>query len=242
MKHTKKPFLSVIIPVYNEEKRVKNLTLIISYLRKQKYSWEIIIVDDGSTDKTKSILKSLRNKIKFKVVSYSPNLGKGIAVKTGILKAKGKYRLFLDIDLSTPISEVKKILPHLKKYDIVIGSRKLKTSKLIERQPFIRETLGKMFTIFSQIILQLEVSDFTCGFKCFSQKAAEQIFSRQTINRWGFDSEILFIGKGRKFSIKEIPVTWIDDRRTKVKFPQDILNSLIELIKIRLNSHRGLYK
>lgn len=242
MKHTKKPFLSVIIPVYNEEKRIRNLTQIISYLRKQKYNWETVIVDDGSTDKTKSILKSLRNKIKFKIVSYSPNLGKGVAVKTGILKAKGKYRLFLDIDLSTPISEIKKILPHLKKYDIVIGSRKLKTSKLIKRQPFIRETLGKMFTIFSQIILQLEVLDFTCGFKCFSQRAAEQIFSRQTINRWGFDSEILFIGKNRKFSIKEIPVTWTDDQRTKVKFPQDILNSLNELIKIRLNAYRGLYK
>lgn len=242
MNSTKVPFLSVIIPVFNEERRIRNLKKIIAYLKEQKYSWELIVVDDGSKDRTKKLLNSIKGKLKFNLISYSENMGKGFAIKTGMLKAKGKYRLFLDIDLSTPISEINRFLPYLKKYDIVIGSRKLKTSNLIERQPFIREYLGKMFTVLSQIILQLKISDFTCGFKCFSQKAVEQIFSRQTINRWGFDSEILCIGKSKKIAIKEVSVTWRNDPSTKVKLPQDIISSLTELIKIRLNFARGLYE
>lgn len=241
MKQTKKPYLSIIIPVFNEEKRIQNLNQIASYLRKQKFSWDLIVIDDGSTDRTMKVLKSLKDKLRFKLLSYSPNLGKGFAIKTGMLEALGKYRLFLDIDLSTPINELEKFLPFLKKYGIVIGSRKLRASNLVVRQSFIREHLGKMFTALSRTVLQLNVSDFTCGFKCFSEKAAKQIFTRQTINRWGFDSEILYIGKNKKISIKEIPVTWKNDPGTKVKFPQDIINSLLELIKIRLNAFLGLY-
>lgn len=242
MKKTKKPFLSIIIPVFNEEKRIKNLKEIITYLGKQRFSWELIVVNDGSKDKTRKVLNSVKNSFKFKLLSYSPNLGKGFAIKTGMLEALGKYRLFLDIDLSTPINELDKFLPFLKKYGIVIGSRKLKASNLVVRQPFIREHLGKIFTSLSRMVLQLNVSDFTCGFKCFSEKTAKQIFTRQTINRWGFDSEILYIGKNKKISIKEVPVTWKNDPGTKVKFPQDIINSLGELIKIRLNSLLGLYR
>src|SRR3972149_10608500 len=108
MKQTKKPFLSIIIPVFNEERRIKNLTEITSYLKKQKYTWEVVVVDDGSIDKTFRALRSLKTKLKFKLLSYSPNSGKGFAVKPGMLNAKGKYRLFLDIDLSTPITELEK--------------------------------------------------------------------------------------------------------------------------------------
>ncbi len=233
MKQIKKKFLSVIIPVFNEERRVKNLKSIIYYLKKQKFSWELIVVNDGSTDKTIRVLKSLKNKLKFKLFSYTPNLGKGFAIKTGMLEAKGKYRLFLDIDLSTPIREFDNFLSLIGKYDIVIGSRKMKSSNVIIRQPLVREVLGKMFTWISQVLLNMNISDFTCGFKCFSQKAAEQIFPIQTVNRWGFDSEILYIGKKRKLSIKEVPVAWKNDPGTKVRFPQDIITSLGELIKIR---------
>lgn len=242
MSVTKTPFLSVIIPTFNEERRIKNLIQIISYLKQQKYSWEIIVVDDGSIDKTVILLKELKKKLKFQLISYIPNVGKGFAVKTGMLSAKGKYRLFIDIDLSTPINEFEKFLPYLKGFDILIGSRKLKTSVLLTRQPFVREYLGKIFTYLSQIVLQSGISDFTCGFKCFSEKAAKQIFFKQTINRWGFDSEILYIGRIRKHSVKEIPVSWKNDPRTKVKFPQDIFYSLKELVNIRINSFVGRYK
>ncbi len=242
MNSKKNPFLSIIIPIFNEEKRLKKLYEIVTFLKKQKYSWELIIVDDGSTDRTYKILKPIKDKLRSKLISYNPNVGKGSAIRTGMLTAKGEYRLFLDIDLSTPIEELEKFLPFLKEYDIVIGSRKMKLSNVIIRQPFIREMLGKMFTQLSQRILQMQVSDFTCGFKCFSKKASDYIFSRQRIDRWGFDSEVLYIGKQGGFSIKEIPVSWKNDPRTKVKFPQDILNSLGELIKIRINSTTGMYK
>lgn len=242
MKKNKLLFLSVIIPVFNEEKRLKNLNKLFVYLKKQKYRWEVIIIDDGSTDKTQKVIKSLKKKLKFNLISHHPNKGKGAAIRAGMLSAVGKYRLFLDIDLSTPIEEYDKLSPYLKKYDIVIGSRKMKGSDIVVRQAKLREILGKLFTLISQKTLRMNISDFTCGFKCFSQKAAEEIFPKQTISRWGFDSEILFIGQKRRLSIKEIPVTWTDDPQTKVRFPQDILNSLKELIKIRVNSYRGLYK
>lgn len=239
---TKQKFLSIIIPVFNEEKRVRNLTQVITYLKKQKYNSELIIVNDGSTDRTTQILKLLKKKFKFKIISYFPNKGKGFAIKTGMLSAKGKYRLFLDIDLSTPITELKNLLPHLKKYNIVVGSRKMKGANVTARQPFVREFLGKIFTLMSQKVLTMKISDFTCGFKCFSEKATKEIFTRQTIRGWGFDSEILFIGKLHKNSIKEIPIQWKNNPGTKVKFPVDIINSLSELAKIRINYLKGLYK
>lgn len=242
MKQLKKYFLSVIVPVYNEEKRIKKLVEVVAYLKKQRFMWELIVIDDGSLDHTKRKLTQLKKKLRFKLISYYPNKGKGAAIKEGMLFASGKYRLFLDVDLSTPLTEFNKLLPYIKKYDIVIGSRKMKGSDVKIRQPIARELLGRAFTFLSQQILQVKISDFTCGFKCFSEKAAKDIFSKQTIKRWGFDSEIMYIGKNRKFSIKEIPVTWRDDPRTKVKFPQDIINSLNELLRIRLNSKRGLYE
>ena len=235
------PFLSIIIPVYNEEKRLNNLILITEYLKKIKYKYEIIVVNDGSEDKTKKLLDLHKRKHKLKILTLPLNKGKGAAIRFGMLSAKGKYRLFLDIDLSTPIEEFDKFLPQLKEYPIIIGSRKMKASNVLIRQPFIREILGKFFTYLSQNVLQMKVTDFTCGFKCFSQEAAEDIFSLQTIDRWSFDSEILYIGKIKKYKIKEIPISWADDARTKVKFPGDILNSLKELSRIRTNSIRGKY-
>lgn len=240
MKH-KAVFLSVVIPVFNEEKRVKKIADIVSYLKKQPYPWEIIVVNDGSTDRTIKILKELRKKLRFSLISYTANTGKGFAVKTGMLQANGKFRLFLDVDLSTPISEIEKFLPYMEKYDILVGSRKLRTSSLAMRQPILREYLGKIFTLLSQYILNMYISDFTCGFKIFSEKSAKHIFSRQKIEKWGFDPEILYIGKLKRYSIKEIPVFWKDDPRTKVKIVNAVINSLMELILIRINAKKGLY-
>lgn len=232
-----KPFLSVILPLYNEEKRLKNLIRIYNFLNSIKKSYEVILVNDGSSDKTLSSLKSIPKKYKYKLISYEVNMGKGYAIKQGMLAANGSFRLFTDIDLSTPINEFNKFIPFLKKFDLIIGSRKTIGSTLKRRQPFIRESLGKVFTLISQMSLNLQTSDFTCGFKCFSQKAAQKIFKKQTINRWGFDSEILFLAKKLGFKTKEIPVIWTDDPRSKVKFPQAIISSLTDLVKIRLNNY-----
>lgn len=233
----KQPYLSIVIPLYNEEKRLDNIYSIYEFLDKAKVDYEIILVNDGSNDETIKKVDQLPKKFKYNLITYYPNQGKGYAIKEGMLSAKGEYRLFTDIDLSTPIEELNKFLPHLTKYDVIIGSRKTKGSNLKKRQPFLRELLGKAFTLFSQLLLEVNVSDFTCGFKCFSKKAAEEIFKRQKISRWGFDSEILYIAKKLRYEIKEIPVNWTDDPLSKVKFPQAIISSLVDLYRIKSSNY-----
>ncbi len=237
----KQPFLSVVIPLYNEQSRLKKLANVYKFLKKQKFKYEVILVNDGSKDNTIKSLNILLKKFNFTLLSYEKNQGKGFAIKTGMLVAKGKFRLFTDIDLSTPIKEFSKFFPYLLKYDVLIGSRKMIGSDMKKRQSLLRETLGKGFTLLSQQVLNLYISDFTCGFKCFSKKAALDIFNYQLIKGWGFDSEIFFISKKRGFRIKEIPVRWRDDPNTKVKFPQDIINSLMDLFKIRYYNFRKRY-
>lgn len=243
MKKTQqKIFLSIIVPVFNESTRLKTLVYINGFLKRQKFFTELLVINDGSTDDTLTLLKNLQRKISFRIISYNSNMGKGYAIKKGMLSAKGKYRLFTDIDLSTPLNEFKKFFPLLSKYDVLIGSRRLNRSRILIHQPFARENLGRCFTWLSQRVLNLYFADFTCGFKCFSKKAAISIFSKQNINRWGFDSEILFIANKRGFSIKEVPVSWRNDESSKVKFPQDIITSLGELVKIKTNNLKRLYE
>ncbi len=241
---TKDIFLSIIIPLYNEEKRLFNLKTIYQYLNQKKFKWEIILVNDGSSDNTQKEVKKIiavnKNK-KTQLLSYSKNKGKGYAIKTGMLKAKGQYLLFTDTDLSAPIEEFDKFIPFLKKFDLIIGSRKRSGAKIIVRQSNLREKLGKGFTKLSQIILQLQATDFTCGFKCFSKDAAEKIFNKQKIYGWGFDSEILFLARKFGFKVKEIPVKWSNDPKSKVKFPQDIITSLVDLFTIRTNDMKKKY-
>lgn len=232
-------FISVILPVFNESKRLFNLEKVISYLESRKdFKSEIVVVNDGSSDNTLELLNNYKG---IKIVSYSKNRGKGFAVKSGMLASSGDYRLFSDVDLSTPIEEIDKVLAQLENADVIIGSRKTGSAKVTVKQSLLRETLGRGFTKLSQIVLQVSVSDFTCGFKCFSRKAAEKIFDKVTIDRWGFDSEILFLAEKYGYEIKEIPVSWANDKNTKVRFPQDIINSFLELLKIRLNNLLGKY-
>ncbi|MEK7616911.1 MAG: dolichyl-phosphate beta-glucosyltransferase [Patescibacteria group bacterium] len=235
------PFISIVIPLYNEERRVSNLSKIYKYFDRTNLKYEVILINDGSKDKTLRKLNEISKNFKFNLISYSQNRGKGYAIRVGMIKARGQYRLFTDIDLSTPIEEFNKFLPNLKEYDIIIGSRKKRGSKLIIRQPKLREKLGKGFTKLSQLCLGLNLTDFTCGYKCFSKEATKKIFSKQRINRWGFDTEILFIGKKKGLSIKEIPVIWKNDPETKVKLPLDIITSFLDLLKIRYASFRKLY-
>lgn len=231
------PLLSIIIPLYNEEKRVKNLLKIYNFFKKKQLNYELILVNDGSLDSTMRLVNNLSKKIKFNLISYRVNKGKGFAIKQGMLNAKGMFRLFTDIDLSTPIEEFEKFLPYLKKNQIVIGSRKTTGSNLKKRQPILREGMGKAFTLLSKFLLNLDTSDFTCGFKCFSRIASEKIFQRMRIDRWGFDSEILFIAKKMGYRVKEIPVIWSDHPGSKVKFPHAIFSSIMDLIRIRLGNY-----
>jgi len=236
MHSTKKPIkLSLVIPIFNEEKRIHNLNILWDYIKNKKYIKELIVVNDGSTDKTKTYISEFQKKTKCQVISYRKNKGKGYAVKRGILTARGNYIMFMDVDLSTPPKMIGKVKNFLKGKDMVVGTRKNDKAILLQRQTRVREEMGKLFTTLSQKIVGVGVSDFTCGFKCFSKTAAKKIFSKQRIYGWAFDAESLFLAKKYGFSVSEFPVEWKDVRGTKVRFPQDAILSFINLIQIRIN-------
>lgn len=233
--------ISVIIPAYNEEKRLpKTLNRIYKYLSKTKADYEILVVDDGSKDRTIEAARKTKND-KTKIISYGRNKGKGYAVKTGMLKADGDYLLFSDADLSTPIEELDKFLKQMKHHDIVIGSRAVKGSDIKIKQPFYRVLLGKTFNLIVQILTIRGIHDTQCGFKLFRKEAAMKIFPKQRIERFGFDVEILFIAKKSGYRIKEMPVVWINDEESKVSPVKDAIRMFRELLTIRYNSLRGRY-
>ncbi|KKQ42625.1 MAG: hypothetical protein US60_C0015G0036 [Microgenomates group bacterium GW2011_GWC1_37_8] len=243
IKHMNNIDLSVVVPVFNEEKRIKNLKEIDKFLQSQPFVSELIVVNDGSLDKTMDILKKLSIKTQLVIISYKQNRGKGHAVKMGMLKARGLYHLFMDVDLSTSPHEIPKFIQAIEKgQDVVIGSRKIRGAKVINHQSFIRELLGRSFIALSSLILGLSVSDFTCGFKMFTKDASRKVFGLQKLSRWGFDSEILFIANKKNLRIIELPVEWKNSRLSKVKFPKDLIGSFLELLQIRINYYKGNYK
>ena len=227
--------LSVIIPVFNEAER---LSKALKICQKRFPGWQFIFVDDGSTDKTKQIIK----KAGFEVISYRKNQGKGYALKQGVKKAAQPLSLITDIDFSTPLSELPKLSQEIEAgFDMVIGSRKTKGARVTKHQPKLREWLGTRFTDLSNLWLGLNVTDFTCGFKLFKTKTAKKIFKMQRIKRWGYDAEIIFIANKLKIKIKEVPVIWHNDDRTRVNLGIDILRSLLDLWLIRFWSIFGSY-
>lgn len=241
----KKIYLSVIIPAYNEEKRI--LTTLISldkYLSQQDFDYEIIVVNDGSKDNTTRVVKDARKKIReIKLIDNKKNCGKGCVVKQGMLDAKGKYRLFMDADNSTTIDHLDKFWPFFKQgYDIVIGSIEVKGSKIHEEAAWYRRLLGKYSKYLIRILAGLwKIKDSQRGFKLFSAKAVEKIFSKQTIMRWGFDIEILAIAKKMGFKIKEVPVNWSNPGESKVTL-KSYIKTFQELLKIKWNLITNKYK
>jgi len=238
-KGKKKVFLSAIVPVFNEEKRISGLEKIVKYLKKQSYTWEVLVVNDGSTDKTLKMVKEMG--LPIKVMSYRKNKGKGAAVRKGMLAAKGEKRLFIDIDLSTPVEEMEKIAQWWDKFPVVIGNRKASRAKIVKKQSPMRQFLGEGYIRLSQLALGMKIRDFNCGFKCFSAEAAEKIFKKQLIDRWGFDVEILYLAKKAGLKIKEVPVTWKDEENSKVKFPGALIDSLNDIWRIRKNDWQNKY-
>lgn len=237
--------IDLIIPVFNEEKRLQKTFEALNSFAPQKglKIQKVIFVNDGSTDNTLKLIKTTKIKFKKHVISYSQNQGKGYAVKQGLLAAQSDYALFFDADMSTPLTEIKKFLPYIKKgCPIIIGTRKNGHSTVIVHQPFVREHLGRIFTRLSQIILGTSVTDFTCGFKAFSKEAYSVIAPLMQINRWGYDSEIIFIAQKHQLPIQEKSVTWSDEPNTKVKLLKDVFRSLNELFQIRLNYLKGNYE
>lgn len=232
--------------MYNEMKRIKTVSLYLNSIRKyfdsKKKTYEIIIVLDGPTDGTPDYIKKLKFS-NLKIIDRKKNKGKGASVKQGLLAAKGKICMFADADGSTPIKEFSKAEKFLLTgFDVVIGSRKLKDSVIFKKQNKIRKTISNAggFLIHSMLGLW-KIKDTQCGFKVFSKKAVKKIFHLQTIDRWGFDFEILTIAKEQSLSIKEIPVIWNDVEDSNISF-SSFVTTFKELIQVFINRLLRKYK
>lgn len=224
--------VSIIIPAYKEEERLAaTLQKINNYFDDLSFSYEIIVVDDGSKDKTSEIAVSIPN---TKVLIQQRNQGKGAAVRRGMLESNGEFRLFTDADLSTPIYEFEKLYNQYKNgFDLVIGSRALDSSMIKVHQPFYREMMGKTFNKIVQFLVVKGISDTQCGFKGMSKHAAIDIFSKCKIDGFGFDVETLFLADKLGYKIKEISVEWYNDNRSKVDPIKDSIRMFLEILRIK---------
>ncbi len=227
---------SIIIPCYNEAKLISStLDQVENFFKSKNWSFEIIVIDDGSTDQT----AELASKFNIKLLKNEKNQGKGYSISRGVQASSGELILFTDADLSTPIEELEKLLLFIPEYDIVIGSRAMADSQIEKSQPWYKEGLGKMGNLLIRLILGLKIKDTQCGFKLFKRKVID-IFERQTINGWGFDFEILFIAQNRGYQIKEVAVRWLNEPNSKVTV-SGYLRTVEELLRVRWNSWRGKY-
>jgi dolichyl-phosphate beta-glucosyltransferase len=237
--------LSVIIPAYNEENRLpKTLQDIAEFLETTNKKIEIIVVDDGSSDKTIAVAKEHGTVIKnFRVIDQKKNQGKGAAVKRGMLDATGEWKLFMDADNATPLHEVELLWPYTMEYEVIIGSRHLKTSNVVIAQPWYRRFISRAGNMLIQATIVRGIVDTQAGFKLFSKDAAEKIFNKQQITRWGFDMELLAISqKIFGYKIKEVPISWYNSAESRLRPIRDSWRTLKELMKIKMNLISGVYK
>lgn len=237
----KLPYLSLVIPAYNEEAILeKNLSTVISFLKKKNYTWEVVVADDGSSDTTREIVKKLSSK-GVRLTALKENQGKGAALKRGVLSAKGEYIVFTDADLSVSISYLDILLTALRNSDVAIASRRIKGAVIKRHQPFAREVMGRVFTLLTQIVVGSRIPDFTCGFKGFRRNAGLKVFSRSIVKRWSYDAEIIFLSKKFGYSISQIPIVWENREDTRVRLGSAVITSFVDLIKIRIFDLLGYY-
>jgi dolichyl-phosphate beta-glucosyltransferase len=238
----KTPFLSIIIPAYNEEVRLPNsLEQIFSFLYKQDYSFEVIVVENGSSDRTFEVAQEYAQTHSDLVVIKETQRGKGKAVQRGMLYAKGEYRFICDADLSMPIEELPKFLPpQLNDFDIAIGSREAEGAVRFN-EPSYRHLGGRAINFLIQLLILPNLNDTQCGFKCFRVDVTENLFRQQTLMGWSFDFEILYLARRKKLRIKEIPIHWYFDANSKVNAVRDALSMVIDIFRIHLNTLRGKY-
>jgi dolichyl-phosphate beta-glucosyltransferase len=237
--------LSVIIPAYNEEQIiVSTLQKVRAFLSKKDYAYEIIVVDDGSNDRTKDVARRwFEEHSNGRLLQLDRNYGKGRAVRTGMLAAHGDYRLFMDADYSTCIEEIDKCWEKFSACcEVVIGSRALKSSRIARRQTALRYIAGKVFRTLRRVLVLRGVKDTQCGFKCFRGEVAENIFKRVYSDGFIFDVEILFIARLLNYRIAEIPVVWTNDPNSKLNTFRDSVKMLRGLFEIRQRYLKGMYR
>ena len=248
-----KVHLSVIVPAYNEEPNFQKglIDEAPKYLQEQDYSYEILIINDGSEDNTAKLAKEFAQKYKNVRVIDNPHQGKAETVKTGVEEASGNYILFTDFDQATPLSEIEKLFPFFPDFDIVIGSRQLPGAKR-DKEPFYRHLMGLVFNLIVQFIAVRGIWDTQAGFKCFKSKAAKELFSKLKVYGKGkkvqgalvtaFDVELLFLAKKHGFKIKEVPIAWHHVATSRVNPLKDSIRMFRDVVKIRLNDLKGAYK
>ncbi len=241
-KPTPSPYLSIVVPAYNEEARLPtSLQEIAGFVASKPFPVEVIVVDNNSTDRTGAIIEEFAAKYDFVRGIFEGIQGKGAAVRTGMLAARGEFRFICDADLSMPIEEVDKFLPpQIEAFDIVIASREI-AGAVRYNEPWYRHLMGRVFNTIVRVFAVPGLQDTQCGFKMFRSDVAEALFPLQTMNGWSFDVEILYAARCWGYRIVEVPIHWYYKDNTRIHPIRDSINMFIEVFKIRRNGLRGLY-
>jgi dolichyl-phosphate beta-glucosyltransferase len=235
---------SIVIPAYNEGQRITaTLDKILAYVTEQHWIAEIVAVNDGSRDNTAEIIREYARKHpSVRLIENPGNRGKGYSVRNGMMHATGDILLFTDADLSSPIYEAPKLFAAIQNgADVAIGSRWANAELQTERQPWYRQLFGRVFNLLLRMTLGLKFKDTQCGFKAFTRKAAQEVFTRQRIERWGFDPELLFLANKLNMKVAEVPVEWAHDDRSKINPVVDGFKMFLEMLKIRWADLTGKY-
>ncbi len=238
------PQLSIVIPAYNESARIgQTLERVMACVERQGWDAEVLVVDDGSADRTVEIVRRWMERFpRLHLIQNEGNRGKGYSVRNGLLQASGEVVMFTDADLSAPMEEVERLLAAIAQgADVAIGSRWMDRARQTLHQPLYRRFFGRCFNWVTRTVMGLPFKDTQCGFKAFKRKAAQVIFRLQRIERWGFDPEILFIARKLGYTIREVPVTWGHDERSRMSYLRDGMKMLEEMAAIRGNSIAGRY-
>jgi glycosyltransferase involved in cell wall biosynthesis len=238
------PKYSIVIPAYNESARIAaTLESVVACIRANRWPAEVIVVNDGSTDSTSQLVRDFSlHAPEVRLLDNPGNRGKGFSVRSGILHALGDVVMFTDADLSAPIGEAGRLFAAIAGgADVAIGSRWLESGRQTHRQPLYRQFFGRCFNAVCRTVMHMPFADTQCGFKAFTRAAAQTVFKLQTIERWGFDPEMLFIATKRGFRIVEVPVSWAHDERTHMSYLRDGMQMLKELAIIRRNALTGRY-
>lgn len=238
------PQYSIVIPAFNEQARIgATLTKVLECIANYGWSAEVLVVNDGSTDRTAAIVQNVASHhTNLRLLENPGNRGKGYAVRNGILQSRGQIVMFTDADLSSPMEEAELLFAALANgADVAIGSRWLEHSRQTLQQPIYRRFFGRCFNWLTRLVMHLPLADTQCGFKAFRREAARHIFIRQRIERWGFDPEILYIALRLGMRVEEVAVTWGHDERSRISYLKDGLKMIEELIRVRFYSLAGLY-